>query len=398
MRSSPKLYSFEFISLCLILLSAFCSVAVFFNFYHYLGKIEIPAIWRGFLLGLEPMAAFLFRPFAICLISTRNSFAVMVLSLILMILASCSYLPAADVASLFILRIAHGIVFVLLTTAVIALLVQFIPKEKSAQGFGIASIVMMIPLATLPPLSEILLPLVRNEADIYAGVSLLTLVALVFGMLLRKRLARVLPNLDEEVLRRPTFAEIRENFRQRSVALLLTASFFLYLAHATFFYFMKDLCLQTGVGDVGLFFMISVTVMIVVRIPGGRMLDRFNKLRLFQLGLAALAICFALLPSAGSRPAFYLAGAFFGLCIGIVMPLLNALIFSASAPSLRGLNTNMSLFTIDAGYCLLPYIGGILIVLGADFGELFYLGAGSVLLTLALTLGVGASREKIAGS
>jgi hypothetical protein len=192
MKSSPKFYSFEFLALSLILLCSFCSVAVFFNFYHYLGEIGIPAIWRGFLLGLEPMAAFFFRPFAISLISTRNAFAVMMSSLILMILASCSYLPAVDVPSLVLLRIAHGVVFVLLTTAVIALLVQFIPKEKSAQGFGIVSIVMMMPLATLPPLTERILPLLRNEADIYAGMSLLAIVALVFGLMLRKRLDRVL--------------------------------------------------------------------------------------------------------------------------------------------------------------------------------------------------------------
>ncbi|OPY84544.1 MAG: Major Facilitator Superfamily protein [Syntrophus sp. PtaU1.Bin208] len=388
MKSSPQLFSFEFLALNLILLVAFCSVSVFFNFYHYLGEIGIPVFWRGFLVGLEPMAAFFFRPFAISWITARNAFAVMMASLILLIPVSCSYLPAVGVPALILLRLVHGTVFVLLSTAAVALIVQFIPGEKSGQGFGIVSIATMIPLATLPPLTEAILPFVRSEADIYAGVSLFTVVALLFGLLLRNRLAGMLRTADRAVLQRPRRSEIGENFRQRSVALLLSASFFLYLAHATVFYFTKDLSLQTGVGSVGFFFTISMAMMIAIRGIGGRLFDQFNKLRSFRLGLVALVFCFVLLPFADSRWSFYLIGAFYGLAMGVVLPLLNALLFSASPPSLRGLNTNLTLFALDGGYFLLPYLGGSLIALGAGFETLFYLGAGSALVTLALTLGL----------
>lgn len=388
MKTSPALFSFEFLALNLILLVAFCSVSVFFNFYHYLGEIGIPVLWRGVLVGLEPMAAFLFRPFVISWITARNAFAVMMASMILLIGVSCSYIPAAGVTFLILLRIAHGVVFVVLTTAVIALIVQYIPGEKSGQGFGIVSIATMIPLATLPPLTEAILPIVRNEADIYAGVSLFTLVALLLGLVLRKRLRGMLSRADASVLRRPGFAEIKGNFRQRSVALLLSAAFFLYLAHATVFYFAKDLSLQTGAGRVGFFFAISMAMMMAVRVVGGRLFDRFNKLRSFRLGLAALVFCFVFLPSADSLRPFYLIGAFYGLAMGVILPLLNALLFSASPPSLRGLNTNLTLFALDGGYFLLPYLGGSLIALGAGFETLFYLAAGSSLVTLALTFGL----------
>jgi len=388
MNSSPRLFSFEFLALNLILLISFCSVSVFFNFYHYLGEIGVPVFWRGFLVGLEPMAAFFFRPFMISWVTARNAFAVMMVSMILLIAVSCAYLAAVTVPSLILVRIAHGIVFVLLSTAAIALIVQFIPGEKSGQGFGIVSIATLIPLATLPPLTEAILPAVRNEADIYAGVSLFTVVALLFGLALRKRLGRMLQNADAVVLRRPRLSEIGDNFRQRSVALLLVAAFFLYLAHATVFYFIKDLSLQTGVGSVGFFFTISMAMMMAVRAVGGRLFDRFNKLRSFRLGLAVLVFCFVFLPSTDSLRPFYLIGAFYGLAMGVVLPLLNALLFSASPPSLRGLNTNLTLFALDGGYFLLPYLGGSLIALGAGFETLFYLAAGSVLITLVLTFGL----------
>jgi hypothetical protein len=70
--------------------------------------------------------------------------------------------------------------------------------------------------------------------------------------------------------------------------------------------------------------------------------------------------------------------------MGVILPLLNALLFSASPPALRGLNTNMTLFVLDAAYFGMPYFGGVLIALGAGFDVLFYTGAGFVALSLVL--------------
>ena len=88
MPESPKLFSFEFLALCLILVAAFANVSVFYSFYHYLGTIGIPVAWRGFLVGLEPMAAFALRLFVIPWISIRNAVTVLLASLILIIGAS----------------------------------------------------------------------------------------------------------------------------------------------------------------------------------------------------------------------------------------------------------------------------------------------------------------------
>jgi MFS family permease len=156
----------------------------------------------------------------------------------------------------------------------------------------------------------------------------------------------------------------------------------IYLAHATFFYFMKDLSLKTGGGDVGLFFTICMVAMIAVRALGGVLFDRMNKITMLRIGLVLLIPCLILLPHAASREAFYLLAVLYGLCLGIILPLTIALLFSASPPPLRGLNTNLNLFTMDVAYFLLPYLGGGLIAFGAGFEILFYGAAGFVMLSL----------------
>ena len=381
-----KLWSFEFLALCLIIAVAFGNVSVFYSFYHYLGAIGIPIAWRGFLVGLEPMSAFILRLFVLPWLHVRNAFSVTMVSLVLLIVASCTYQWVTTVPEMIVLRIFHGAVFVLLTSAVIALVVNFIPGDKSGQGFSAISIATMIPYAVIPSLSEALLPYVRNEADIYASVSIFSVVAIFLLTALRGRLGDALHSMDDVLLRRPTFSEIRENLRLRSVVILLAAIFLTYLAHATLFYFLKDLSLQIRTGDVGLFFTISMATMISVRALGAALFDRTNKLSTLQKALALLIPCLILLPLAAFTAAFYLLAALYGLCMGVTLPLLNAVLFSASPPPLRGLNTNMTLFTMDVAYFLVPYLGGMLIALGAGFDVLFYIATGFVTLSFALAM------------
>lgn len=381
---SPKLLSREFIVLCLIMVGAFANVSVFYSFYHYLGLIGIPVAWRGFLVGLEPMAAFALRLFVIPWISARNAITVLLTSLLLIIIVSWSYLWALTVPAIIVLRIMHGTAFVLLTSAVIVLMIQFIPQEKSGQGFSIITISTIIPYAVIPTLTETLLPRVAGEAVIYAGVSAFPVLSIFLLIIMKKRLDAVLDNMDSALARRPRLEEIRENFRQLPVMLLLGTAFLVYLAHATVFYFIKDLSLQTAIGDMGPFFTISMATMISVRIFGSVVFDRINKLHIFQAGLVCLILCLVLLPHAGTRPSFYLLAGLYGFCMGIILPLLNALLFSASPVPLRGLNTNLSMFTMDAGYFLMPYAGGIIVAFGAGFDILFFLGAGFILLSLFL--------------
>ncbi|PKN10494.1 MAG: hypothetical protein CVU72_01025 [Deltaproteobacteria bacterium HGW-Deltaproteobacteria-7] len=377
-----SLFTFEFLALCLVIVTAFCNVSVFYSFYYYLSVIEIPVIWRGFLVGLEPMAAFGLRLLVLPWLHVRNAYGVAMFALVLLVVVSCSYLWVETVTAMIILRVIHGGVFVLLTSAVISLMVNFIPPEKSGQGFSTLSIAIMIPYALIPPLTEALLPHVRNAADIYAGVSIFSVAAILLMIALRKRIVRTLGGMDAVLMRRLTLAGIRDNFRQHAVVILLLATLFIYLAHATFFYFMKNLSLQTGIGNVGVFFMISMATMIAVRLLGTAMFDQFNKTRLVMIVLALLLLCLIALPNVSTPSAYYLLAVVYGGSMGVALPVLNALIFSASSPAMRGLNTNMTLFAMDAGYFITPYLGGMLITLGADFGKLFYMAAGFTLVCL----------------
>jgi MFS family permease len=129
-----------------------------------------------------------------------------------------------------------------------------------------------------------------------------------------------------------------------------------------------------------------MVTMIFVRVFGSMIFDRTNKLYVFQTGLAFLILCLVLLPHAGVSSSFYLLASLYGVCMGIILPLLSALLFSVSPPPLRGLNANLTLFAMDAGYFIMPYIGGIIIAFGTGFDILFYVSSGFIFLSLFLAL------------
>ena len=60
-QDDGKLFTYEFLMLNLVIFFSFCNMAVFYSFFDYLDRIGIPAHWRGFLVGLEPMSAFVLR-------------------------------------------------------------------------------------------------------------------------------------------------------------------------------------------------------------------------------------------------------------------------------------------------------------------------------------------------
>ncbi len=378
----------EFLLLSGISFFAFCNIAVFYGFYSYLGQIGIPVEWRGLLVGLEPFTAFVLRLLLIPLISVANATRVLLVGLLLLVMTLLSYQWALSVPSLIPLRILHGATFVLLVSASITLVVQLIPEERSAQGFSLFSLSTLLPYALMPPLAEWLLPYVTSAAQIYAGVSLLAIPAILLLLVGGRRLAAVVAGLDLSLTQRPSRQQLQENLRRPEVILLLLVNLCFYLCYSTVFYFMKDFAGQLDDPDVGLFFILSTATLILTRLTGNLVLDRFWKLPLLRICTLSLALCLFALAQTDSGAGMSLLAVLYGLCLGVGLPLLNAVLFMASPPALRGVNANLSLFMMDAGFFLSPWVGGTFLAAGGVIGGLFTGAAMFLLLAFGLLLAV----------
>jgi MFS family permease len=309
--------------------------------------------------------------------------------MILLALILCAYTVTLSLPGLILLRICHGAAFVMLVSAGVALLVHFIPREKSAQGFGVMSLASLIPYAVAPMLTEIALSHFRNEAVIYALVSILAIpgIALIFAV--GPRIRNMIVKMDPGYLQRPAIGQLWQNIRQVPVILILAMNLLIFFTYATVFYFIKSFLVVQGIGqDVGIFFAVSMVVMIAIRTGFGQVMDSGSKVRTLGAMALFLAVVYMLLPWVDSLFKLSLTAVCYGLAMGCILPLLNSIMFECSSRQFQGINSNLMLFMMDAGYSLCPVIMGTILASGGSFNLLFLICSGTTLTLTAFLAGL----------
>jgi MFS family permease len=370
-ESPDSLFSFEFVALSAISFLAFCNLSLFYGFNAYLEGIGVSAVWRGVLIGLEPGTAFLLRPIISPWLTPRNSVRTMGIGLVLILVALLSYPLAPNLWPLALVRVLHGTGFVVMISACVSVLVLFIPPGRSGQGFGVFSISTLLPYAVLPPLVEPLLVVVGDASRVYALFTPLFVPVLLLLPAVGRGVRRRMADLPDKAVQRPRCTDLVEDLRTPGIARLLTANLLLFIATTTVFFYMKDHLSALGGGNPGLFFSISTGATILVRIACGKLLDKVNRAAMLGLFLLVLAMCFLLFSLAETPGNILILAGLYGVCLGFVMPQLNAAMFDISPRHLRGLNTNMMLFTMDAGFWMGPMLAGLLLAMGTSYAGLF---------------------------
>lgn len=386
-RNDNSLLQPEFCVLMGVAFLAFCNISLFYGLNAYLETQHIPPLWRGILLSLEPCTALIIRPVASLFLTSRNSLWVVGGALVLLIAALCSYSLAHSIWSLALVRIFHGLGFVLLISALVTILVEIIPPQRSGQAFGFFTIASLLPYAVLPPIAERLVSLVGSEPHVYALFSPLLLLPLMALPYLNKH-RRIRSKDGRAVNQRPLLADIRTNLKTPGIASLLVASGLVFTATTVVFFFMKDRLLELNIANAGLFFSISTAVTIGVRVFCSALLDKVNRAAMLTVTLLLMGVVFILFSEATAALSIYTLAGVYGLCIGFAMPQLNASMFVLSPPHLRGFNSNLMLFTMDAGYVLGPLLAGGLLNIGVPTSNLFLYIATGPLLAAMLSYGL----------
>ena len=377
---SRRLFGKEFILLNGIFFLASVAMAVFFKFYQYLHSLGIPPAWFGFIIASDSLAGLFLQPFLSPFLNPGNARKWMAAGIAVMIGALFSYHLAATVPGLIVVRIFQGGGFVCLIAAMITLMVSYIPPQKSGQAFGFVSTVRLVPYAIVPPLVSSLAETPQDFRVVLRymiGIMLFSMALLFF-----LKPEGTLPD-GASPEQRIRSKELFENLRNRKVFILLLANLFLYSGYTTVFFFLGGYGRKIGIVNPGIFFTIATLVMIGVRLFGGSLFDKTDKVLLTVLFMIDLVLCYAFLPFVGGHGFFYGLAFLTGLGWGIVMPVLNALMFDVSPLRFRGLNLNLSLVMMQGGFFIGPFLGGLVLGTGG-YGALFIFCSGLSLLAAVL--------------
>jgi MFS family permease len=365
-----RLFTYDFVVLTLASAFGFCNVAIFYGFASYLERLGIDPAWHGWLLGAEPLAAFCLRPFLSVLVTPRNALNLARVSLVGTAVVLYVYQFAHGIGSISVVRLLHGVVFVLLVSSVTALLAQCIPRHLAGRAFGYFSLSTIVPYAVMPPVCEWLLPRLGREDLAYAVCALLMLPALALLAPLGRRLgSRAMAGVPGTG--RPALAEVRRTLASTPIRLILLANLCLFMSTTLIFFFIKPFALSLGLVDSGMVFTVYTVACIVMRLVAGPFYDRLPKEILLLAALLGLAACMSGFAAADGPTRLLILSGAFGLSLGVAMPLMNAAIFEHSLPAMRGTNLNLMLFMMDTGYVFGPMAGGAILAAGVGYPVLF---------------------------
>jgi predicted MFS family arabinose efflux permease len=379
MVTSERLFSRDFLLLNLIFFIASAATAIFFQFHRYLSFLGIPEGWSGFIIAADALPALILQPLLGIFLNNNNARRWMAVGVVSMIAALLSYKFAATVTLLLAVRILQGTGFACLIAAMMVLIVNYIPSQKSGTAFGIVSTVRLVPYALVPPLMGALFRTSHDFTKALTYGALLMVFSLSALYLLKPQGAEQKLSPQQSI----HMKDVTEDLKDRRVLIVLAVNLLLYSGYTTIFFFLEGYYRKMGIENPGFFFTIATITMIGIRLFGGTLFDKFNKSSLTLWSMAGLALCYALLSFTSHYSFFYLLAFFTGLGWGIVMPVLNALMFEISAPHFRGLNLNLSLTMMQGGFFVGPFLGGL--VHGWwGYNMLFYFCAGLSLLSSGL--------------
>ncbi len=370
MSSTPKpqkLITKDFLALNAIVFLTYCNIAVFFEFHHYLGTLPIDEKWFGLLIALFSVTVLVIRPIISPLLHPDNAKRWIGISCFWVLVSLLLYNVAHDFWTMAVVRLIHGAAYVVMATAVVSRLVGSIPREKSAQAFGLISVITLLPYAVMPPILE---PLTRwaGSFDNVLNLSCI-LMLLSFPLLLMVKSGP--SDVSQASRERLGWSDVIENLKDARILSLMVLSLVVWTSYTPVFYFLKGHGDEIGVKNPGWFFTLSTFAEIGVRLVAGPLFDKLNKAKvliasLLWLGLSNLAMAHVSTPTA-----FFSMGVVLGLGWGVAMPVLSGLTFDVSQPRFRALNTNLAMEMFPCGFFVGPLAGGYILV-HSSYTTLYY--------------------------
>lgn len=385
-QTPERLFTKEFVLLSGILFLAAVTRAVFFQFHQYLLWLEITPDWAGFIMSADSLAALVIQPVISTFIVAGNSRKWLFLGIVASMGALLLYNIADTVPSMTAVRMFHGAGYICLISAIIVMVTQDMPPEKSGQGFGIITTMSLLPYAVIPPLMQYIHRGPRAFIVALNYAAILMAFSIISVYLLRPGTKEV---VGKEGQGRITFAELTDNLKDKGVVAILVVNLLLFCGYSAVFFFIEGYNRTTGIENPGLFFTIATFIMIGLRLFAGGFFDRIDKKLFIALSMVLLAVSYTMLTGIPRHILFFHGAAILaGFGWGAGSPLLSAFVFDISRPRFRGLNVNLSLVMMQGGFFIGPLLGGIFHGLWG-YGAVFIFCAAAALSAAVLTYATG---------
>lgn len=389
-EAEDQLPVFEFILLCCIVFIGICNIAVFYSVHVYLQCLGFSKSISGMVISLYSLSSMLMYVAMSSSITVKNAYRLMFWGMGLMILCGLGYLVFTDIWTLSFLRMVQGVGTFLALAPCMTLLVSMISPGNAGSAFSLYSTALLLPYSLMPVLSERIGAYIPSVTWLYAGTAGLIPFALLLTVFLRFRIGRKTAEDGRPHTKKLSSGESYSNLKRIRILNVLLANGVYFMLFTGLFFMFQDFAYSRGIFKAGYFFSIQMGVMIVIRLFGGNIFDRFSKQKLIFTAFIVTSFGFLLLMNLHDESMILPVATVFGVGMGLSAPALNSLMFTVSEPEYRGFNANMMMLMVHVGSFFGPLMGGVLVDFLGYSGFLWVAVAGTV--GAAFTF-MGLSRE-----
>lgn len=342
----------------------------------YVAKLGGPVALAGGLIAVFSFSAAVTRIILGRLLDRGTCRHFIIFGAVCLFVGTAGALVFPGVEPQFVLRALQGIGFSCTTTSSSKAAAEVLPQARMGEGVGYFSLGQSLGMAIGPPSVVALSDLPYAEAQ-FVGFALVTALLILLAALSRYEAhADKLPETSAYRMRAERMAASGGADPQAAKAqkLPLLESLFVKTAfhgavptlftcagNALVTAFAALYGTQLGVANPGLFFLCTAGTMTAIRLAGGAFFDKVRPIVLFIAPMACGIVALSVLYLWPTQLGFLIAGCFFGLNMGIALPLLNSVCVKCTAPERWGSASAMYLLAMDIGVGVSSIIWGAII-------------------------------------
>jgi predicted MFS family arabinose efflux permease len=327
----------------------------------------------GALSGIFALTALAVRPFSGVAVDRMNKKLLLVGSTAIMTLAVIGYSFSPSVAVLFAFRILHGAAFSVSGTTNTSLACSYIPPRRLGEGVGYLGLGYILATAIGPSLGLSLANTYGYQASFVASAALFGLATLLMMLISYHH-----PVREPAVAGAPRARiHFRDLFARELLVFALLAAF-VSLSNGVVNSFIPLYAADRGIPNIGLYYTVSAASMLVTRIFGGRLLDKYGLGKILYPAFVIAGLSMFLLAGTSALPLVLLSSAMRSIGQSSAQPALQTTCIRKLGPARTGVATSTFFVGADVGQGLGPMVGG---AVSEVWGySTMYAGTGVVLL------------------
>ena len=340
---NERLWSPEFISMGLTNFFIFIS--------HYSLIASMPVIIIDHLGGTEmdtglamtffQIGTVTFRPLAGRIIDAINKRRLMLAATILFFLTMLGYSFFHSLSSIYPLRIMHGIIFSLSTTAAAALAAMILPDRYKGSGIGYFAVTTNLAMVVGPCLGLVI-------AGSFGPSGLFIFLAMLgISVLISGNCCQLPANITEPPATKEHHLKLSDFIEKRSLSAAFFGGcvFFTYGGVLTLIaIYTKSLGMQS---ETSLFFAVFAAIIVFTRPFIGRLFDKKGPDSVIYPGLILFILGLFILGHIESISGLIIAAIILGLGFGAVSPAFHTLAVKAAPPERSGVATATYFWSLD---------------------------------------------------